>query len=176
MNQSQLEQQLRIATSRTANGPIDDETESLRQSFAALGDLLDRQSNDVDDEWLIASVLQDRPRGSAADYPIRSEAWLVMSALAASLLLLISLAATQFSSRPSTLAVNSAKGNGNKPLVATADESEDGLSWDDDWDSQYEQAREFAASYRTGGFLRLEATTWSASEALRELRAELDSM
>jgi hypothetical protein len=178
------EQQLKLATSRTNHVlSKDEETESLHQTYLALGELLDRQSNEVDQQRLIAAVLQDRPTSSAAYPAARSEAYLAMAALAASLLLMVSLAATQFigsgqsvASLPNTTTVANNASNANIETDTTVPEN-DPLAWENDgWEERLEGARDFAAAYRTGSLLQLDATAWSASQVRQELESDLDSL
>jgi hypothetical protein len=177
------EQQLLAATknaSVSARGmapPGDEETESLHQAYLSLGELLDRRTIEVNEHWLVNAILQEHPRGGAAQQPARSEAWLAMAALAASLLLMVSLAAIQFRDSGQRLAVVAtapAASNAAADLNASDDAQ---LAWENDaWDSRLEEVREFATAYRSGGFLRFESTAWSASQARQEVEAELDTM
>ena len=173
MNQfTQLEQQLRTATSRQRSRDLPDETQALQQSYLALANLLDQQTNDVDEARLVAVVLNQeaRPRLTAS-WPL-SEAWLAMTTLAASLLLIVSLATTQFTGQLRPIASVPATEE-QKPLIETVPSS---VAWDDDWEVKLDKISDSAADYRTTDFTHFESTAWNAGEALRELQADLNSL
>lgn len=170
MNDPKLsEQQLLAATSRQAPERSDPEVASLRQGYLALAELLQKQDDAVDQAGLVSDVLANCPQRVGQGR--RSEAWMAMLALAASVLLMVSLAATQFGGQGSVARIQPEVSETNTP-----EDVDPQLAWDDHWDSRLEEARESAAAYRMARFTRWEATTWSASEALREIDEELSSI
>ena len=179
MNQlAQLEQQLCTATSRQRSTDLPEETQALQQSYLALADLLDEQTIDIDEARLVAAVLHGVARPASATNLARTEAWLAMLSLAASLLLIVSLATMQFSGQArlvvsvaSTAATVVTKEQATSPEIVPP-----GLAWDDNWEAKLDEIRDSAADYRTTDSTHFESTAWNAGEALRELQADLNSL
>jgi len=164
-----LEQQLLAATSRQAPARSEPEVEPLRQGYLALAELLEKQNDEVDEAGLVAAVLADRPQ--RAGQGLRSEAWLAMSALAASVLLMVSLAATQFGGSAAKVPGPLVQDNANETVDADPQ-----LAWDDHWDAWLDEVRDSATAYRMARFTKLEVTAWSTNEALQEFDEELNPL
>ena len=187
MNDQRLEHLLHSATSRGAPVADDEETESLRHAYATLGQLLAQQHNQIDEVALVESIFEES-RHSSSGISNR-EAWLAMAALAASILVFVGLAVSQLgtSTKLATVLPNTGPHKietAKLPEVATTepeqatapDALDSSLAWDDPWEDRLEVARDYAAEYRLRGYTRLESTSWSASQALREVEVELESL
>src|SRR5687767_10951395 len=91
MNDIELEQMLRLATSRSAKAPADEEAATLQRTFRSLGVLLERQQRPVCEAELLEAVLGSDQAIAATAKRSQREGWLAMGALAASLLVFMGL-------------------------------------------------------------------------------------
>ena len=87
MNDQQFEQLLKRATSRTAITG-DDPAASLQQGYAALSQLLERNTTQIDEAALVDKVLSSSKVTSPTQPEAQRDGWLAMASLAAALLAL----------------------------------------------------------------------------------------
>lgn len=166
-SENQQELRLRKATSRIPASAMDEETQALQFAYASLADLLDRQSLEVDEAALVQAVLgQD---DVAAMRRSSQESWAAMLALAASLLVVLSLAGLHYTNRPAASAPRFAANTSG--VEAPSEES----AWEDaNWELRLEDLHTSAAELNSPWLSNMEASSWNADESLREMREELE--
>lgn len=178
MNESQQLRQLEAATGRS---PVhgDEEMQSLQRAYLSLALLLEDQPNHVDEAALLAALMPTARTLAPLDLT-RHESWLALPALAAALVLIVSLAISNI-----TATSGNAKTTNSQPIaivppaLGSIEEASpvfdpDNLAWDDGWDEQLDYAYLYAAEFYRTCLSRVESGTYSVGEELRELQAELD--
>lgn len=180
MKPPNFEQQMQLATRRNSSVAMNEETQSLHQAYLGLADLLEDTDDAIDAEALVDAVLSApnhrRERASTLEH-----SWTGFLATAASFLLLVPLAESQWAARSASTVVAKSPAVVESPLPTDAQVAEEAEpAWDDDWDARFDQAESSIAEARWSRFqfTRFEAAAWNAYEQRQALKAEFwsDSM
>lgn len=152
---NQLEQQLRDVTSRTASSTLSAEDRELQAAFLRFGNLLEQESQTFKSTKLQITIT-----------PVEAEkfSWWGMLSLAASLLVMASVAASftgKTMDMPHSFARNLPLNKAHQP------------AWEDDWDVRYESVEHSLSAARLNRLNSTDAATNWLDAALRRVQGEI---
>lgn len=156
-DQKSLYDQLLLATSRKPLVRGDYETRSLQAAYQSLAEMLERAELPIDEEALIQATLRPEEIGPA-NCTSKFRNWLPILAVAASTLLLVSLA--RFG----------VQDGANQ--VAEYKTIEPALSWDDDWDERVAEIKIYSTSIDSPTLTTSELRSWSLGKDIENVESK----
>jgi hypothetical protein len=138
----------------------------MHDAFGRLGSLLEQNAGDINEAALVSAVLGESQAEQAKSFADRSQ-WLPLLAVAASLLLLLTLAYNNSKSTAERIAA--------RDPVKSSLENETSLAWNDGWEEEVAELRSYSVSLTAPSVTSPEIQTWFFGEDLERTEAEWDA-